>query len=369
MILRRCSERRNWQELIQAEGLMWGTGDAGRYWDESHYYEFSLVEVDAIEASTEELHEMCIKAAGYVIDNRLYDKLAIPPVGVPLIERSWNAEPPSLYGRFDLAIREGEIKMLEYNADTPTGLVEAAVIQWSWFEQTKLGSDQFNSIDDRLIEVWKYFSDWINGPISFTGCDNVEDGFTLAYLQETANQAGYETIQFPIKELGWDGSEFVAGNSNDFISTLFKLYPWEWLVREAFAPNLEKSTATWMEPAWKMLLSNKGILPILWHLFPGHRLLLEASADKPTDTSGWIRKPILGREGYNVKLYGRAETPGEYGAEGYVYQRDANIQNQEGKYAVVGSWIIGQKASGIGVRESDGPITDNLSRFVPHVIA
>ena len=109
----------------------------------------------------------------YIIDNRLYDKLAIPPVGVPLIERSSNAEPPSLYGRFDLAIREGEIGMLEYNADTPTGLVEAAVIQWSWFEQTKLGSDQFDSIDDRLIEVWKYSSDSINGPISFTGCDNV----------------------------------------------------------------------------------------------------------------------------------------------------------------------------------------------------
>ena len=160
----------------------------------------------------------------------------------------------------------------------------------------------------------------------------------------------------------------MAGNSNDFISTLFKLYPWESLVRKAFAPNLEKSTATSMSLP-EVLLSNKGILPILWRLFPGHRLLLEASADKPTDTSGWIRKPILGREGYNVKLRGRAETPERLRSGRVRLSARRQRPNQEGKYAVVGSWIIGQKASGIGVRESDGPITDNLSRFVPHVIA
>src|SRR5262245_57170765 len=158
-----AAPRLNWEAIVQSEGLTWFAGDNekndSRYWDESVYYSFSMAEIDRIEAATNQLHQMCLKAAGYVIENKLYDQLAIPANAIPLIERSWEQEPPSLYGRFDLALtQDGEVKMLEYNADTPTALLEAAVIQWSWFEQTKLGSDQFNSIHDRLVETWRYFS-------------------------------------------------------------------------------------------------------------------------------------------------------------------------------------------------------------------
>jgi len=248
--------------------------------------------------------------------------------------------------------------------------LEAAVIQWSWFEQTKKGSDQFNSIHDRLIEAWKYFSDWIPGQkIAFTSVDSAEDGFTLAYLQETANQAGYQTESFPISQMGWDGEEFVSGNSEERMAVAFKLYPWEWLMREKFAPNLASSKVVWIEPAWKMLLSNKAILPLLWTLYPNHPYLLEATMDAPSELNGWVKKPILGREGNNVTAFGVGATSGDYGQDGFVYQRNANIQCLDGNYPVVGSWIIGQQASGIGMRESHSPITDNLSRFVPHVIA
>jgi len=40
-------------------------------------------------------------------------------------------------------------------------------------------------------------------------------------------------------------------------------------------------------------------------------------------------------------------------------------------YPVIGSWVIGHEAgssaAGIGIRESDIPITTNMSRFVPHI--
>ncbi|MEP7353045.1 MAG: glutathionylspermidine synthase family protein [Acidobacteriota bacterium] len=366
-----CEPRANWLKTVQDQGLMWATLDddeTSKYWDESAYYVITAEEQALLEKATTELHQMCLKAAQVVIDKKLYAEFGIPEHMVPMIDASWEAEPPSLYGRFDLVLKNGAVKMLEYNADTPTSLLEAAVIQWAWFEDTRYGSDQFNSIHDRLIDTWKYFSDWIKGPVAFTSADAIEDGFTTEYLRVTAEKAGYQTDIFPIAEMGWDGTEFVSGNSSARIGTIFKLYPWEWLAHEEFGQYLPKSKATWIEPAWKMLLSNKGILSVLWDLYPGHPYLLETRLKEPPVLDGWVRKPKLGREGANVHVYGEAETDGDYGEEGFVYQRNANIVPFDGNYPVIGSWIVGQEAAGIGFRESGNTIIANTSRFVPHVM-
>ena len=381
MIRLSAKPRDNWKKRCEDRGFIWHRTQPERsatpipYWDESVYYKFKMSEIDAIEAATNTLHGMCIKAAECVIRGRKYKDFFIPEDMIPVIEQSWESEPPSLYGRFDLAMDpSGGIKMLEYNADTPTSLLEAAVIQWDWFEDTKLGSDQFNSIHDKLVATWRYFEDWIPGKrIHFTSVDSLEDGFTTAYLQETASQAGYSTESFPIPEMGWDGSEYVSGNSTERMKALFKLYPWEWLINEPFGKYLTKSQMVWIEPAWKMLLSNKAILPVLWKLFPYHPNLLETTTTEPLIKSGWVSKPFLGREGGNVTVYDRnATSGGEYGEEGFVYQRDANlsITRAEGgeAFPVIGSWIVGQESCGIGIRESYTPIIDNFSRFVPHVI-
>ena len=174
---------------------------------------------------------------------------------------------------------------------------------------------------------------------------------------------------FGIDEIGWDGARFV-GRDNRRLGAVFKLYPWEWMVREKFGAHLEASGVIWIEPAWKMLLSNKAVLPILWELFPDHPNLLAASRVQPDAGKAWVRKPLLGREGANVTLHapGRDfETAGDYGAEGFVYQDVAPLKSFEGKYPVIGSWVIGHRAgdvaAGMGIRESDTPITTNVSQF------
>jgi len=158
------------------------------------------------------------------------------------------------------------------------------------------------------------------------------------------------------------------------LGAVFKLYPWEWMVREEFGQFLSAAPTLWIEPPWKMLLSNKGILPVLWELYPGHPNLLEARFDGPGAMTSWVRKPLLGREGANITMHrpGRdLQTNGEYGAEGFIYQNLAQIESFDGKYPVVGSWLIGHEpgnaAAGIGIRESDTPITTNFSPFVPHL--
>jgi glutathionylspermidine synthase len=121
-----------------------------------------------------------------------------------------------------------------------------------------------------------------------------------------------------------------------------------------------------------MILSNKQILPVLWKLFPNHPLLLECYFGDSGGMTSYIRKPVLAREGANVQLVENGkilcETSGEYGQEGYVCQQLQKLPDFEGNYPVIGSWIIGGRSAGIGIRESNGPITDNFSRFIPHRI-
>lgn len=354
--------------------MTWHTAGALPYWDESAFYEFTAAEADLLAAATNELERMTRAAAQHIIDNRLFARMGIPQLAIPLIERSWEAEPPSLYGRFDL-IYDGRHppKLLEYNADTPTSLLEAAVVQWLWLEETHPSSDQFNSIHERLIALWKDLAAHIPGRrVDFCSLDDAEDWVTAAYLQDTCQQTGLATSLFLIEEIGWDGARFVGPDDRP-LTAVFKLYPWEWMVREEFGKYIAIADMTWIEPPWKMLLSNKGILPVLWDLYPEHPNLLEAAFESPASRD-WVKKPLLGREGANVTLHvaGREiETGGGYGAEGFVYQDVAQLESFDGMYPVIGSWVVGHEeansAAGIGIRESDIPITTNLSRFVPHV--
>jgi glutathionylspermidine synthase len=370
-----CPPRPDWQHRVEDAGLAWHTNERP-YWNESAFYRFTAREVDELEAATNELEAITLRAAEHIIANKLYDRLQIPPLAVPLIEASWHAEPPSLYGRFDLAYDgTGPPKLLEYNADTPTSLLEAAVVQWYWLQDTAPGSDQFNSLHERLIAQWKDMAPSLpGGHIDFSSVDDLEDGLTVTYLQDTAQQAGLTASCFPIDEIGWDGRTFVGPGPRP-LGAVFKLYPWEWMVREEFGQCLAVAPTLWIEPPWKMLLSNKGILPVLWELYPGHPNLLEARFDGPDAMSAWVRKPRLGREGANITMHepGRdLSTGGAYGEEGYVYQELAPLASFDSKYPVVGSWLLGHEpgnaAAGIGIRESDTPITDNFSQFVPHLI-
>ena len=174
-----------------------------------------------------------------------------------------------------------------------------------------------------------------------------------------------------MSDIGWDPQAREMCDRQDVrIDTLFKLYPWEWIMHEPFGDHLRVATTVMIEPAWKMVLSNKGILPILWEMFPGHGNLLPSYFDEPRGMFEYVKKPLLSREGANVTVHTmkeHVESTGEYGAEGYVFQELAPIPEIDGKRPVIGSWVIGQEAAGIGVREADGWVTGNTSRFVPHL--
>lgn len=372
--------RHNWQRTVEEQGLIYHTPNGQTYWDESACYQFSAQEIDTLEAATNTLQEMCLAAGQFIIDNDRFSDLCIPSVAIPFIKEAWESEPPSIYGRFDLAYDgDGPPKLLEYNADTPTALIEASVIQWYWRESVYPDADQFNSIHDKLIAKWKDLKTYLKGDVLyFCHSDDLEDWMTVSYLRDTAQQSDIITSGLLTKELGWNAHAKTFRDTQErVIQSIFALYPWEWLLGEFSEPILAaQKDMVWMEPVWKMLWSNKGLLAILWEMYPHHDYLLEAHLRQynaswhQSDAAEYVRKPLLSREGANVTIHsaaGTLETSGDYGEEGYVYQALAPIPNFDGNFPVIGSWLItDQGAAGIGIRESSTLITDNLSHFVPH---
>ena len=383
--------RENWQQTVESQGLTFHTLESGApYWDESAAYQFTAAEIDTLEAAGNTLQEMCLAAAQHIIDEKRYAELDIPEAAIPMIEWAWNNEPPALYGRFDISwagAQSGSApKLLEYNADTPTSLLEAAVIQWNWLKAmphslVSSKPDQFNSIHEKLIAKWRDIDPYLSKPIYFAALENEnnpEDQLTVTYLRDTAQQAGLDTRQLAMHEIGWDDSQQSFVDLDDHpIFSIFKLYPWEAMLNEEFGPQtLDTYTnVRWIEPIWKMLLSNKGILPILWQLYPNHELLLEShfaedSAAPPGTLKNYVRKPLLSREGANITLIRDnatvVSTEGPYQGR-QILQALAPPALFDNRHAVLGLWMIDQDCCGMGIRESFSPITGNLSSFVPHI--
>ncbi|MCW3105856.1 MAG: glutathionylspermidine synthase family protein, partial [Segetibacter sp.] len=193
-------------------------------------------------------------------------------------------------------------------------------------------------------------------------------------IRYCAIQAGIETKLIFIDDIGLDEqSRMFVGMEEEPMKNELKLYPWEWIVADEFGKNilLDVNRAFWIEPVWKMLLSNKAILPILWELYPGHPNLLPTYFEAGKLTS-FVKKPILSREGTNINMIKDGallqSSEGEYGKEGYIFQELFTLPGFDGNYPVIGSWVIGQEPAGMGIREAKSLITDNQSRFVPHLI-
>jgi glutathionylspermidine synthase len=378
--------RPNWQQRCKDVGFDYydlPSSDGSMYWSDAKAYRFTAEEVDRIDDATLELHQMCMDWVDDVVRGGRYaPQFGFTDADIELIETSWRSREPSLFGRFDLGYDGQRIKMFEYNADTPTSLLEASVVQWDWLVDRGL-PDQFNSLHEKLIEQWKVIQASLpimaKSHIHFVGMTEAgrEDWGNIEYLMDTAFQAGLNVSELQVENIGWDAinSQFVDLNLQP-ISTCFKLYPWEWLIKDEYAQHLSRARTRWIEPAWNMLLSSKALLPLLWQKYPNHPLLLEAhfASDELPKTKTWVKKPILSREGANVSkiefgvehALSGSELVDEYAQSGYIVQEWFELPNFDGFRPMIGSWIIGNQTAGMGIREDYNVVTGNDSHFVPH---
>jgi glutathionylspermidine synthase len=389
--------RDDWKETAREHGFKFHTSDEIAYWDESAYYRFTLRQIeDDLEAPAEEIEQMCFAAVDRAVcDENILRRLAIPEAFWDHVAESWRRKDRNLYGRLDFSYDgEAPAKLLEYNADTPTTLYESAIFQWNWLEQAmergliSLGCDQFNSLHERLVDALARFE--IAGPLHLAcarGSD--EDKGTVDYIEDCARQAGLETRFLHMEDIGIDSAGHFTDLDDARITTLFKLYPWEWIMAEDFGRYVPASGVRFIEPAWKAIVSNKGVLALLWEMFEGHPNLLPTFfADDPRAAAlggTYVRKPLLSREGRNVMIVrdtrsgndgpesplasgGANEVQGPYGAEGHVVQAFHPLADFGGNHPMLGCWLVASQSAGLGIREDRGLITTNEARFVPHVI-
>lgn len=394
--------RKDWLEQLTKDGVLWSTTEEGPYWNEAMqtpvYYEFTASEQNSLEQAANVIHKYSLTFLEWFFESAsgeekesIWGLFNIPVSIRQVIQDSWDNDEWGFYGRFDFIMTKNGPKLLEYNADTPTILIESAASQWNWFsdnqEAGKFSSSsyQFNEVHEALIQHWRDMKKYngITKTLNFVATQQVDDFATISYLADTAHQAGIPVKVFDINEIQLGDDNNFYDLESQHMDLCFKLYPWEWMMEDEFGASIPKSRTRFIEPAWKMMLSNKALLVMLWKMFPECPYLVPAFSGKvdyalqKSEGYGtkWVSKPILSREGSNVTIFDvedpnftKIETSGPYSEEPTIIQQYIEWEPIDKCYPMLGVWMVGDDAVGLGIREDDSPITQNNSRFIPHVV-
>jgi len=376
---------------LESIGFAWHTDSNDTPYIADELVVVKEAEAEAYAEAANELYDMFVEAGQYIIDNNLFHEIGIPFNLVELIKESWENDVHwHLYGRFDFAggIDGKPIKLLEFNADTPTALFETAIVQWAMLTQNGLEeSRQFNAVYEALLENfrrlvtleedtsrfeelyegWKFLFSSVRG--------SIEEEQTVRLLEHIAKEAGYTTAFAYVDEVEFSAEEGIFFDGMLY-ELWFKLLPWENIALEE--PDLamlltqivQRQKAIIFNPAYTLMFQSKGILPILWELFPDHPLLLEASFEPLGKKQ--VAKPVFGREGESIRILDAegnllAGSEGSYDSHKTVYQAYTELPaDAKGRRYQAGVFFA-YEACGLGYRRG-GEILNNTSKFVGHII-
>ena len=380
-------------EYLESIDFVWHTDSDGTSYINDEVVIISEEEAENYYNACNELYDMFCEAGDYVIENDLFHELNIPFNLIETIKKSWEDDVHwHLYSRFDLAggIDGKPIKLLEFNADTPTSVFETAIIQWAMLKYNNLeDANQFNNLYDALKDNFKriitldkevdkfeeYYKD-LNWKILFSSIrGDGEDENTTKLLQHIANEAGFKTDFEYIENVKFS-DEGIFKNDTNF-EFWFKLIPWENIAIDEgelaliITEIMEKQKAIIFNPAYTLMFQSKGFMKILWDLYPNHPLLLETSFE-PLENKKQVEKRCFGREGANIAIINAdnsldEKTEGEYEGFKAIYQEYVELPKDEnGQYYQAGVFYA-YEACALGFRKG-GKILDNMSKFVGHII-
>jgi glutathionylspermidine synthase len=377
-------------KFLEQIGFFWHTDPDKTPYVASEIVDITPDEADGYYEAVNELYEMFVEAGEYVIENELFHELGIPFNLIDAIKMSWDNDVHwHLYGRFDLAggINGQPIKLLEFNADTPTALFETSILQWAILKYNNMEeTHQFNSVyetirdnfkrlvvlDGDIKDFDKYYEGW---KILFSSVKgNEEEESTVKLLQTIAEDAGFVTEFAYMEDVEFSGVDGVFYQDVNY-EYWFKLFPWEDIgIEESELARLitqimENQKAIFLNPAYTLMFQSKAFMKILWELYPNHPLLLETDS-KPLIGKAYIEKKIFGREGANTAIFDKngkliEERDGEYGEFASIFQEYIELpKDSQGNYYQAGVFFA-YEGCGLGFRKG-GLILDNYSKFVAH---
>ena len=353
------------------------------------YYKIDQELTLTIGSTSNELHQMFMDATNYVLENDdLLKHFCIPDVFWPKIRKSWQTEKDlTLTGRFDLAFDGHDLKCFEYNADSASALFEMAIVQDKWAQAVKLDHSFMSGfqLHRLLIKNWKEICTEVNvDRVHLLIDDDQDEILTALYMQYVLTQSNIPSkLCILNKDLYWKNSKIVDSEGYE-VKLIWKTWMWETVFSDYLnaekTENFNKKIDNQhpclseillnddihvLEPLWKVIPSNKAILPVLWSMFPHHPHLLQSEWTLTDDLkqNGYVKKPIVGRCGHNVTLYDvndsvLDETQGKFVDRNSIYQKLFPLPKRDGYYAIFGSWIIHGLFAGFGIREDKKLITD-----------
>ncbi len=364
-------------ELARSLGLDPAYDDGTVYIDPREAVLFDKAEIDALYDASAELERLCLELVERVVADEDYARFGLSDIAARMVAQSWRQGERNLVGRFDLAYVPGSApKLIEYNAETPVLLVESATFQAAWQKRHFAADLQWNEIEARLVAAFAAMG-LARLPVHFAGAaGDVDAALTLDLLARCAADAGFAAKRLDIEAIGWDGEKFLDADDAP-IRTLFKLYPWSWMLADSFGAHMADAEILAIEPAWKMLLADKRMLAALWEMFPNHPNLLPASLE-PSDIGGAaVAKPALGRNGEGVKLFANGLDAAQTGGDTepadardgpVVLQAMAPLGRLGATQLLASTWMVASQPAGLALRGADGELVGSRARFIPHIV-
>ncbi|WP_297443916.1 glutathionylspermidine synthase family protein [Sulfurimonas sp.] len=379
-------------DTLDEIGFSWHTDSDGSKYISDELVTITPQEAEAYYEAANTLYDMYVEAAEYVIKNNLFFDLGIPFNLIETIKKSWENDVHwHIYSRFDLAggIDAQEIKLIEFNADTPTALFETALLQWAILKSNDMDEEsQFNNVYEaisnnfkRLITLFDdtdtFDANYDGWKILFSSVEgNDEEESTVRLLQQMATDAGFVTSFEFLHNVHFDENGIYDSEGNQY-EYWFKLYPWEDIAIEepelatTLTNIIENQKAIILNPAYTLLFQSKGMMAILSKLFPDSPYLLQTSFE-PLQGVKQVEKPVFGREGANTKIIEAdgttsLATAGPYDNYKKVYQEFVEFPKDAKGAKYQAGVFFAYEACGLSFRKG-GDILDNMSKFVGHVI-
>ena len=377
---------------LEELGFSWHTDSDGSKYVSDELVEISADEAEGFYEAGNELYDMFVEAAEYVIENDLFFELGIPFNLVDAIKKSWENDVHwHIYGRFDLAggLNGEQIKLIEFNADTPTSLFETALLQWALLKQNNMDEDtQFNNVYEAISNNFKrlitldddleLFDERYDGWKILFSCvaENDEEEATTKLLQQMATDAGFNTGFEYLENVKFDDNGIFDADENQY-EYWFKLFPWEDIAHDepelatTLTNIMNNQEAIIINPAYTLLFQSKGIMKILYDLFPDSPYLLQTSFE-PLDGIKQVEKTVFGREGANTKIIDSngtvvESTDGPYDNYKKIYQEYVEFPKDAKGTKYQAGVFFAYESCGMSFRKGS-EIMDNMSKFVGHVI-
>jgi glutathionylspermidine synthase len=364
--------RTDWKKRVEQQGLLWHSDDGHETWNENTAYLLSPGEVQRLCHAARELAQLYHQATNHVVAANLWPLIGLKNDETELIASSWQRREWSLLGRFDFLFDvDGCPKLLEYNAETALSVVETAIIQKHWLVRAMPNHQQFNHLEESLLEAWRE-SGFTHVHCAWRPRHTEVEG-TIRYMAQLMRSVGIQASLMAMHRVGWNSRErkFVDQDGAP-ISHCFKLYPWEWMLREPFAKWVEASGCSFIEPPWRLLQGSKGILCVLSELFRDHPSVVACRTSPDHLGSSFVTKPLFGHEGQNVAIHRNGRIvellPGEYGDEPKVFQAFVESPRYDGFLPQFGVWMVRDEPVAICVRETHSSIISAKSALVPHAL-